>query len=201
MKNMSTVFKGMVLALGCLALLSCNPVENKTESSSMLILNSITGVNAEGNEADYLESDVVVIDTEGNASVYEDPGIATMTAQLLELKSLFGPSQYNDILLTRYVVRYTRTDGRNREGIDVPYSFEGSLSKLIEIGATTDVSFVLVRAVAKLEPPLVNLAVSRSEEEIQVTAQIDFYGHDMMNKEVKVTGYLAIFFANWADKQ
>jgi len=198
MKNVSAVFKGTVLALGCLALLSCNPLENKTESSSMLIVERITGVNAEGDEADYLESDVITIVDEV-PTVYEDPGLVTLNARLLDPASILGPSQYNDILVDRYVIRYTRSDGRNREGVDVPYAFEGSLSVLIRVGSSTEVSFVLVRAAAKLEPPLVNLAVGRDAGEIEVTAHVEFYGHDLMNKAVKATGTIAVFFADWAD--
>ncbi|MBN2205964.1 MAG: hypothetical protein JW742_01045 [Candidatus Aminicenantes bacterium] len=199
MKNMSAVFKGAVLALGCLALFSCNPLENKSDSASLLILERIEGLDAEGNSADYLESDVVTVDQQGNSSVFEDPAVATFSARLLDPNPLFDPSQYNDILITRYVVRYTRSDGRNREGVDVPYGFEGSLSVMVKVGTITDVSFVLVRAVAKLEPPLVNLAVGRAEGELEVTAHIDFYGHDMMNKSVKASGQMSIFFADWAD--
>jgi len=199
MKNMSAVFKGTVLALGCLALLSCNPLENKTDSYSMLYIEAIRGANAEGDEADYLESDVVTV-VDGVSTVFEDPAIATIGAKLLDPNPVLGPSQYNDVLLTRYVVRYSRSDGRNREGVDVPYAFEGSLSTLVKVDSTTDVSIVLVRAAAKLEPPLLNLAVGRDAGEIEVTATIDFYGHDLMNKAVKVTGAIAIFFADWADK-
>jgi hypothetical protein len=95
------------------------------------------------------------------------------------------------------VVSYTRSDGKNQEGIDVPYSFDGSMSSRVEIDTTTDVSFVIVRAVSKLEPPLVNLAKGRGEGELKVSARIDFYGHDTLGKTVKATGYLSIFFANY----
>lgn len=200
MKNMSAVFKGALLAMVCLGLFSCNPLENKQDSASMLILESLKGVDAEGKEADYLESDVVTVDDDGNSSVFEDPAIATFSAKLLDPAPIFDPSQYNDILITRYIVRYTRSDGKNREGVDVPFAFEGSLSSLVKVDATTDVSFVLVRAVAKLEPPLVNLAVGRAEGEIEVTATIEFYGHDLMNKSVKAVGQIPVFFADWADK-
>jgi hypothetical protein len=56
---------------------------------------------------------------------------------------------------------------------------------------------VIVRAVSKLEPPLINLASGRGEGELKATARIDFYGHDMLGNNVKATGYLTIFFANY----
>jgi hypothetical protein len=192
--------KGMALAIGCLALLSCNPLENKTESSSLLIVQNLTGVNTEGQEVSYLESDVVRLDNAGNPFVTADPAVVTFSAKLLDLTSSRGPSQYNDIIIDRYVVRYTRVEGKNQEGVDVPYAFEGSLSTMVQINSVTEISFPIVRAAAKLEPPLVNLASTTAEGVLQVTARVDFYGHDMMNKKITATGYLAIFFANYADK-
>jgi len=200
MKSLTMGLKGMALAIGCLALLSCNPLENKTESSSILIVQNLTGLNAEGQEVNYLESDVVRLDTAGNPFVTPDPAVVVFSAKLLNFNSSLGPSQYNDIIVDRYVVRYTRVEGKNQEGVDVPYAFEGSLSIMVQINSVTEISFPIVRATAKLEPPLVNLASTTAEGVLQVTARVDFYGHDMMNKKVSATAYLAIFFANWADK-
>ena len=33
-----------------------------------------------------------------------------------------------------------------------------------------------------------------------MTATVDFYGHDLLNNKVTATGYLTIFFANYADQ-
>jgi len=199
MKSLTMGLKGMALAIGCLALLSCNPLENKTESSSILIVQNLTGFNAEGQEVSYLESDVLET-KEGNSWVTADPAVVTFSAKLLNFNSSLGPSQYNDIIVDRYVVRYTRVEGKNQEGVDVPYAFEGSLSTMVQINSVTEISFPIVRAAAKLEPPLVNLASTTAEGVLQVTARVDFYGHDMMNKKVSATGYLAIFFAEWLDE-
>lgn len=200
MKIITMGLKGLALAIGCLALLSCNPLENKTESSSLLIVENLTGINTEGQEVSYLESDVVRLDTAGNPFVTADPAVVTFSAKLLDPGSSLGPSQYNDIIVDRYVVRYTRVEGKNQEGVDVPYAFEGSLSTIVKINSLVVISFPIVRATAKLEPPLVNLVSTTAEGVLQVTAQVNFYGHDLMNKKVTATGYLAIFFANWADK-
>ena len=32
-----------------------------------------------------------------------------------------------------------------------------------------------------------------------MTAKIDLYGHDLVNNKVTATGYLTIYFANFAD--
>jgi hypothetical protein len=98
-------------------------------------------------------------------------------------------------------VTYSRSDGKNVEGVDVPYSFDGSISARVQVDTQTEVSFVVVRAVSKLEPPLVNLATGRGEGELKTTARIDFYGHDTQGNNVMATGYLTIFFADYITQE
>lgn len=177
---------------------SCNPIENDSRSDSVLLILKISGTDIEDNEVDFLQSDVVSIDTNTGAEVVAaDAAKVTFTVQPLDPMPLLGTSHYNDILVERYVVRYSRTDGKNNEGIDVPYSFEGAVTARVQVDTQTDVSFVVVRAVSKLEPPLVNLAKGRGEGELKTTATIDFYGTDTLGNKVKATGYLSIFFADY----
>ncbi len=178
-----------------LILSACNPIEDDSKSGSMLIVESIRGQDQEGNDADYLQSDVLKNDT-----VFADIATATLRAETLDPDPLLGTSQYNDIIINRYTVSYSRVDGKNTPGVDVPLPFEGSLSAIIRVGNTTSFSFVVVREVAKLEPPLVSLANGRAEGVLQVTATIEFYGQDLASRKVKATGYLTIYFANYVDE-
>ena len=200
MKTSKLAIKITILITTGLLLLSCNPIEKDTQSASMLLIESISGTDMEGNTVDYLQSDVLYVSPDtGAESIIADSATVTLRAKLLDPSSITGPSQYNDIQLTRYVVSYSRTDGKNREGIDVPYSFEGSLSKLIKVETSTVVSFVIVREVSKAEPPLVNLREGRGEGVLQVTAKVEFYGHDLAERNVKTTGYITIYFANYVN--
>jgi hypothetical protein len=184
----------LILALFAV-LVSCNPLENETLSNSMLVIVELTGQDINGNTVNFMQSDVL---TSAN-SVTADPASVTFRAQMLNPNPINGPSQYNNVIVTRYVVTYFRSDGKNVEGVDIPYSFEGHLSVLVEIDNIATLSFVLVREVAKLEPPLINLHEGRGDGVLQLKAKVDFYGHDLANKAVKSTGYLSIFFANYAD--
>ena len=176
-------------------LISCNPLEDDSTSSSMLLILGITGTSIDGDDVSFHHSDVMI-----EGGVRADSATATLQAKLLNPEPLVPQaSQYTSIIVTRYVVSYSRSDGQNTPGVDVPYSFEGSLSTLIEIDATVDISFVIVREVAKLEPPLLDLRAGGDEIVLQVTATIDFYGHDLVNNAVKATGYLSIFFADYVD--
>jgi hypothetical protein len=193
--------RGAAVVLAASVLLtSCNPVENKSQSASLLIVESLTGLDIEGKEGFFLQSDVLIVDpVTGTTSVRADSATATFRATMLDPVPLLGTSQYNDIQITRYVVTYIRADGRNIEGVDVPYSFEGSLSALIRIGISTPVSFVIVREAAKQEPPLFNLRAALPGDILNVTAKVDFYGHDLANKTVRATGMLPVFFANYGN--
>jgi len=179
-------------------LFSCNPLENTTRSNSLLLVVKITGQDFEGATADYLQSDVLKED-QAAGYVVADTATATLRAELLNPDTDAESSLYNNIYVTRYVVTYTRSDGRNSPGVDVPHSFEGALQAWIQIGQEEDLGFIIVREVAKAEPPLLDLHDAREEGVLQVTAQVDFYGHDTVNRQVKATGSLAIFFANYMD--
>ncbi|MFC2166523.1 hypothetical protein ACFLQZ_00995 [Acidobacteriota bacterium] len=195
MKKAKYLFKATIFLALLIVLVSCNPLENDTLSNSMLIIMNLTGQDIDGNTANFLQSDVI---TSAN-TVTADTATVTFKAQLLNPDPFNGATQYNDIFVTHYVVTYFRSDGKNTEGVDIPYSFEGYMSSLIEIDNITDLSFVLVREVAKLEPPLINLHEGRGEGVLQLRAKVDFYGHDLSNKAIKSTGYLSIYFANYAD--
>jgi hypothetical protein len=188
---------GLLLA-AALVLTSCNPIEDDTQSASLLTVLSLQGVDIAGNKTDLLQSDVVKIDTTtGGKSYYADMATATLKVTTLDPAPIAGTSQYNDVMLDRYVVSFSKPSGDNREGIDVPYSFEGTLTKVIAANAQSSISFVIVREVAKIEPPLIQLA--DGYDVLQCTARVDFYGHDLASKNVMATAYLTVYFANYAD--
>ncbi len=188
----------MVVIPAIFLLFSCNPIEDDSRSDSVLLVVSITGTDLEDNDVDYLQSDVVMIDIDtGNSTVAADDAKVMFSTESLDPEPWFGTSHYSDVFVTHYVVTYSRSDGKSQEGVDIPYSFDGSFSARVQIGSSTEVSFIVVRAVSKLEPPLINLTAGRGEGELKTTARIDFYGHDALGNKVKASGYLTIFFANY----
>ena len=186
-----------VILSALLALYSCNPVEDDSRSSSILLVDNILGTDAQGKSGNFLQSDVVL----SSGSIRADTATATLRAETLDPDPLLGTSPYNDLFVTRYLVSYSRTDGKAAPGVDVPYPFEGSLSTAVKAGSTATVSFVIVREVAKMEPPLIELVDIGAEKVLTCTAKVEFYGHDAANRTVKATGYLTIYFANYADEE
>lgn len=68
-----------------------------------------------------------------------------------------SPGFRADMTIERYEVSYFRSDGRNTQGVDVPYSITGNVAhEIVGEGAET-LRLEVVRRQAKLEPPLSNL--------------------------------------------
>jgi hypothetical protein len=187
---------GLALLAASIFLPACNPLEDESRSNSILVVESVTGQDFSGADAGFLQSDVLKTDN----TIVADTAKATLSARLLDPAPILGTSQYSDIMVTRYAVSFSRTDGKNRPGADVPFPFEGSLSMLVRVDSTANLDFVIVREAAKLEAPLVNLRDSAYGDILNMTAKIEFYGHDLTDKAVKATGYLTVYFANYADK-
>ncbi|MEW6455857.1 MAG: hypothetical protein AB1410_03975 [Acidobacteriota bacterium] len=174
---------GVVIALMFSFLLSsCNVLENKTQSNTMLIVESIKGIDQQGNLSSFLISNV--------SDIFSDFARVTIRAELLNPNKT--PTVYNDVKLERYIVSYKRNDGKNEEGTDVPYRYESRLTEYIQAGTSITIDIIVVNYLAKKYPPLISLKNSSSL--LEVDATIDFYGHDVAGKGVKTSGMLRIIF-------
>jgi len=184
-----------------LALAACNPLENNTTSMSQLQIISLLGLDSQGKAQNYVESDILFEDpTTGATSIVADIATVTMTAAMLDPNPINGTSPYANVQLTGYTVTYSRSDGKNTAGVDVPYPIDGGISGLVEVGSQTSLTFIIVRETAKQEPPLLNiLQAGTRAEALTVTARVDFYGHDLTGANVTATGYIPITFANYAN--
>lgn len=191
MKKMITALKIISVFALCLLLFSCNPVEKGTNSGSFIIVESIVGKDLQGNDSSVVFSDVV-----RNSQYYSDFVTVTLQAATLDPNPLLGVSQYSDIMLTRCVISYTRSDGATGEGTEVPYHFEVNLSYRLPVGSSVSFPLMIVRDVAKTQPPLSTLAGAM----LECTAKIEFFGHDLRNREVKQTAYITVRFADYLDE-
>ena len=116
-----------------------------------------------------------------------DPGLGTPSA----------PTLLNEVTFTRYRVTYTRADGRNTPGVDVPYSFDSGLTFTVPAGGDITAIFEIVRHTAKQEAPLRPLASNGVN--IATIAEVTFYGRDQAGNDVLVSGNIGIVFANFGD--
>ena len=155
-----------------------------------------------------LASDVITLVTSGGscttdnpcATIFSDPGSVELRLQLRDQGNPANPSSpslLNAITITRYHVRYVRSDGRNVQGQDVPYEYDGAATFTVPSDGSATGGFTLVRSQAKREAPLAPLI--NNDTVISTIAYVTFYGHDQAGNEVSVTGTIDVTFANFGD--
>lgn len=151
----------------------------------------------------YLHSDVVTNVTVNNVSIptrFNDVGRVSMSLVLRDPGApgvANAPSELNTVTFTHYRVVYRRTDGRNVQGVDVPYMFDSGMTISVQGSSSVQQTFDIVRVSAKLESPL--LALATNNQTIDAIADVTFYGKDMHNNDVAVTGSIGVTFANFGD--
>jgi hypothetical protein len=187
--------------LATLATTSCGDVVRTGRAPVMLVVNSISaGTTASA----FLLSDVLrepdcvpaTVPRTICPTVTNDPGSATLAVLMKDVT--VSPSTNNDVTVTHYRVNYSRADGHNTPGVDVPFPFDAAVTATVVAGTTSSVGLELVRTAAKLDPPLAQLASSPNV--ISTTATVTLYGVDQVGNDVSATGSILIQFANFADK-
>ncbi len=173
-----------------LASTACGELQQQGDASSYLIVNAVGGsvssdVGADSGAAPAIAADVAEVSF---ALAMKDPGTSS---------SPTTPTTANFITVNQYRVRYIRTDGRNVEGVDVPFSFDGGMTLTVGSTAVTT-AFTLVRHIAKNEAPL--KALTANGLVISTIAEVTFYGHDQTGREVSAVARYSIDFGNFRDQ-
>jgi hypothetical protein len=129
-------------------------------------------------------------------TIFNDMGQATLSVDLKN-PGITEPTSVNQVTFTRYRVEYIRTDGRNHQGVDVPYGFDSAVTVTAAPGQPGTAGFEIVRHTAKSEAPLVALA--NNLQMIGTIAKVTFYGKDHAGNEVTAVGQMGITFGNFGD--
>jgi len=191
---------GFATALALTILSSgCGDLTREGTASSYLIVSSLQAASGAepGNFGSTLNSDVITV-VDGVSAIFSDLGQVTLRLAMKDAgaTSPSAPTSNNFITINRYHVRFIRADGRNVEGVDVPYSFDGAFTGTVTDSELT-AGFELVRHIAKTEAPLA--ALGRNVTIISTIAQITFYGRDQTGREVSVDGQMLVSFGNFGD--
>ena len=199
----SRTLAGLAVAVSSIiGLTSCASELTRTGSSpAFVIIDSIVG--ASGAEPEEFGSPLAS-DVQTGGGTFNDLGRATLRLGLRNPGSATNPtapSTLNTITLSRYRVEFRRSDGRNTQGVDVPYAFDGAATVTIPAQGSTEVIFEVVRNQAKLEAPLRNLRGLGGALIISTIAEITFFGRDQVGNEVVATGTLSVNFADFADPE
>lgn len=200
---------GSATLVVALAAPACSSFLTKDAASSYLVINSLGA--STGREPDKvvgaLDSDVLTYVKKDDGSgkqvlvptIFEDNLVATFSLGMKNPGSVEtpnAPSTNNFITVQRYHVQFIRSDGRNTEGVDVPYAFDGAITLTVG-GDAVKTAMILVRVQSKSEAPL--KAFVGKVGALSTIAEITFYGKDQTGREVTVVGRISVNFADWGD--
>ena len=182
---------GLLVLAGSLTACSANYTTNNT-STVLLLIAAVNGGSPLA--SDVLKDGAVVADstTLAVAVRFKNPNIATV------------PQIPSAVLIERYEVKYRRSDGRGVEGQDVPFSISGNVTAGFDVktSGTDPLNIEVVRAQAKLEPPLRNLRSVTGTSlggalVLSMFADITIHGRTVSGQSVSATGTLQIDFADY----
>jgi hypothetical protein len=190
----------LLLGTAAAVFTSCGEVARTGRSPAFLIIDSLTA--SQGEEDEF--SGVLLSDVVTNGGVINDNGRVSLRLALKNPgtpASPLAPSTLNEITISRYRVKYLRTDGRSTPGVDVPHDFDGAFTVTVGAQGGSEGTFVLVRHQAKREPPLRNMWNGGGARFLNVIAEVTFYGRDQAGHGVEATGSISINFADYADPE
>lgn len=188
---------GAALVAAATVLPGCTARQLEGSASSYLIVDALNGSAGDADDfAGQLESDVLsttgVVSDVGQVDLrlgMKDPGSTTSPAT---------PTSANFITITRYHVKYVRTDGRNTQGVDVPFEFDGGASVTVrDTAAISTLVITLVRAQAKLEAPLLALRNQGGQVILTTIAEVTLFGKDQAGRDVSVKAKIGVTFADF----
>jgi hypothetical protein len=169
-----------ILALA-LAGISCGSVIRDGSGTSFLIVDSLTG-SAGNTVRSSVSANTTDMATVRLSVGLKDPGPGGAQT---------APTQNQAITVDRYRVVFVRADGRNTQGVDVPYAFDGGITlTLFDQGQAT---FPIVRQIAKSEAPLAALERNQNVT-LSMIADVTFYGRDQTGRAVSATGRMSVEF-------
>lgn len=185
---------------------SCGDVIRQGQGPVVLVVNSMGGTQGSkpGTFGNPLLSDVITnvttplpcSPTAPCPTVFNDLGQVVLS--LAPKDATIAPTSNNQVTISRYHVEYTRTDGRNTQGVDVPFAFDAGLTGTVPQSGSLTLGFELVRSTAKQESPLVQLEVNPAV--ISTFAKVTFYGKDLVGNDISVTATIQVNFANFGDQ-
>jgi hypothetical protein len=196
----ATQIARIVILTLAVASASCGSTVRQGTGTSFLIVNELEF--ARGNEPETfsanLLSDVITV-VDDVPTFFNDLGRVTFSLGLKDpgpAGSPTQPTQNQFITVDRYHVRFFRADGRNTQGVDVPYEFDGAFT--VTVGRSqAEAGFTIVRNIAKREAPL--QALRTNGLILSTIAEITFYGRDQTGHEVVATARTSVDFANFGD--
>jgi hypothetical protein len=210
MMRLRSFIRILTVAMLAAAGSSCGDVVRNSRSPVFLVIDSLTGSSgAPGSTfGSFVNSDVLTLVTSGGSctvaspcpTFFNDVGQVTLRLAPKDIGSTTNPNSpttNNEVTITGYRVDYRRNDGHNIAGVDVPVSFNGTVTITVPAAGNISVGFQLVRGVAKRESPLVQYITNPGV--LTALADVTFYGTDRVGNAVTASGTIEVNFANFGD--
>jgi hypothetical protein len=187
MKRLSLVAVAVAGLAGCTA---GHATQNNAPVNLFIVGIGPSPLTSDVSDAGVVTADIVIV-TVVNRS--KNPGVLVPQIPLA-------------IIMERYEVVYTRSDGRNVPGVDVPYAISGPLNGALDAatsGESLDLPVEVVRIQQKLEPPLRNLrgpqvdTLGGTAIAMTVVAEVTVYGRTTVGQVVSDSAQLQIDFADF----
>ena len=207
MRNISRI---LVAAAAAIASTSCGDVVRTGRAPVFLVIDSLAAAKGDDDQkfSSFLLSDVITIvttpapcTTESPCpTIFNDPGQATLRLAPKDIGPVGAatPTTNNEVTITRVHVKYRRADGRNIQGVDVPYEIDSAATATVPATGTVTMGFQLVRHTSKEESPLVQLQTSSTI--ITTIAEVTLYGRDRVGNDISAVGTIEVDFGNFGDK-
>jgi hypothetical protein len=186
---------GLAAVVGCTA-------SHATQDNSPVILR-IVSVNGE----------VPLLSDISDAGLVTANVVEVAVANRAKNLQVTTPQVNMAVFMQSYEVVYTRSDGRNVPGVDVPFAISGPLTGVVDVadsGQTLALGIEVVRIQQKLEPPLRNLRAPTPGSPgttpntpggtaivLTVVAEITVYGETTVGQVVSDSARLQIDFADF----
>lgn len=211
MTRMRNISRILVTAAVAFAATSCGDVARTGRAPVFLVIDSLGAAKGDDDQkfSSFLLSDVITnVTTPAPCTsdspcptVFNDPGQAIMRLTPKDIGPVGSPSvpsANNEVTITRVHIKYRRADGRNVQGLDVPYEFDAAATATVPASGTATMGFQMVRHTAKEEAPLVQL--KNNGVIITTIAEVTLYGRDQVGNDISATGTIEIDFGNFGDK-
>ena len=189
---------------------SCGEVVRQDRAPVLVVVDTIEAASGAdpGNMGGFLLSDVQTLveqqvggETVRVPVVFNDVGHVTMRIIPKDAGNgavSLAPSPWNNVTINRYHIEFIRADGRNTQGVDVPFPVDGAVTATLGSTPVT-VPFEMVRHQQKLEQPLRALANFGGRLFISTIDEITFYGADQVGNGVQAKGTMSVSFSDYAD--
>lgn len=178
------------LLTAAVAIAGCSANYSTANSSPVLLL--LAAING----GTPLKSDVLT-----GGGIFNDSAEVQIAVRFKNPNIDTVPQIPSAVIIERYEVKYRRSDGKGVEGQDVPFGISGNVTAAYDVknSGTDPLIIDVVRAQAKLEPPLRNLQNGGGAIIVTMFADITLHGRTISGQPVTGTGSLQIDFADWAD--